>query len=145
MSRCRGRQAEAVIPEGHQLPGSGSIVQDGTARSPDSLLRGRSGKGKPALGWPLPESLSARPAWLCPAEGTLRWSHAWPFPAGETRPCAPARLSLPPFPSDLIISYLKKKKKLISLPVRSEAISRLLYIKMFSYSSRLPLPSTDSL
>lgn len=58
------------------------------------------------------------------------------------KPRPPALLALLPFPSDsTMISYLKK---LIFLPGRSEAINRLLYI-MFSYSSRLPLPSTDSL
>lgn len=61
----------------------------------------------------------------------------------KPRPRAPRPLPAA-FPLRFLSDFLPEKK-LIFLPGRSEAINRLLYIIMFSYSSRLPLPCTDSL
>lgn len=176
MPRCRGEAGRGSDPGGTPVGcRHRGLRQHPAGRRGSVPLFGTEGKeregGNPALGWPLPEPLSAPPpprALLCPAGGTPRWGRGCvprrppaerPAPRGEPparprvpfpgwrnpEPVPPALLSLPPFPSDSsMISYLKKKK-LIFLPGRSEAINRLLYIVMFSYSSRLPLPSTDSL
>lgn len=83
------------------------------------------------------------PGQLPAAQGEPSARARVPFPGWKSLdPAPPALPSLLPFLSDsTMISYLKKK---IFLPGGSEAINSLLYI-MFSYSSRLPLPSTDSL
>lgn len=177
MPRCRGEAGRGSDPGGTPVGcRHRGLRQHPAGRRGSVPLFGTEGKelegGNPALGWPLPEPLSAPPPppprFALPsrgdpavgarvraaaaAGGAARTSGRAPCPATRalSRVEKPrARAPRPPlpaaFPLRLFDDFLPEKKKLIFLPGRSEAINRLLYIVMFSYSSRLPLPSTDSL
>lgn len=140
----RGRQAEAVTPEGHRLPGLQQHRAEQHSSLPRLNTKGKEREGKPGSSWlALARVSSSPPRFPFPSRGDPAVGPRVAFPGWRNPTLRPR----PPLPAafPLRFNYFLPEKKLISLPGRSEAINRLLYIIMFSYSSRLPLPSTDSL
>lgn len=154
-----------MTPEAHRWAvgtgGSGSILRDGAAQCLSSARRERSGRRNPALGWPLPEPLSAPPPRFAlpsrgdpavgarvraaaAAGGAARTSGRGPCPATRalSRVEKPrARAPRPPLPAAFPLRFFddflpEKKINLFARQVRSDQ-QAVVYRNVFIF---LPAP-----